>query len=71
MCQLKFEAGILVGRNWGFPGGLDHKESACSAGDLGSKGNVYELQYSGLEIPWTEEPGRLHTVHGSQRVRRD
>ena len=54
MCQLNFEAGILVGRDWGFPGGLDCKESACNVGDLGLKGNVYELQYSGLEIPWTE-----------------
>ena len=49
----------------GFPGGLDSKESACNAGDLGSipglgicpgKGNSYSLQYSGLEnsmdYPW-------------------
>ena len=41
----------------GFPGGSAGKESACSAGDLGSipglgrssGGNVYPLQYSGLE----------------------
>ena len=41
-----------------FPGGSDGKESACSAGDLGSipglgrspeEGNGYPLQYSGLE----------------------
>ena len=41
-----------------FPGGSDSKESACSAGDLGSvpgsgkspgEGNGYPLQYSGLE----------------------
>ena len=41
-----------------FPGGLDRKDSACSAGDLGSipglgrsleEGNSYPLQYSGLE----------------------
>ena len=25
--------------------------------------------FSAGESPWTEEPGRLHTVHGSQRVR--
>ena len=39
----------------GFPGGSDHKESACNAGDLGSipelertpgKGNGCPLQYS-------------------------
>ena len=46
------------------PGGSDGKESACSAGDLGSipglgrtpgEGNGYALQYSGLEnsySPW-------------------
>ena len=42
----------------GFPGGSDHKESACNAGDLGStpgsgrspgEGNGYPLQYSCLE----------------------
>ena len=42
----------------GFPGGLDGKESACNAGDLGSisglerspgEGNSYPLQYSCLE----------------------
>ena len=42
----------------GFPSGSDSKESTCNAGDLGSipgfgrspgEGNVYPLQYSGLE----------------------
>ena len=42
----------------GFPGGLDSKESAHNAGDLGSvpglgqspgEGKGYPLQYSGLE----------------------
>ena len=42
----------------GFPCGSAGKESACNAGDLGSmpvlgrspgEGNVYPLQYSGLE----------------------
>ena len=42
----------------GFPGGLDGKESACKAGDMGSisglgrspgEGNGNPLQYSGLE----------------------
>ena len=55
----------------GFPGGSEVKESACSAGDLGSipglgkspgEGNGNPLQYSCLEIPWMEEPGG--TVHG-------
>ena len=44
----------------GFPGGSDGKESACSAGDLGSipglgrppgKAKGSPLQYSGLETP--------------------
>ena len=52
-----------------FPGGSDGKESACSAGDLGSvpglgrspgEGNGNPLQYSGLENPMDM---------GSQRVR--
>ena len=47
----------------GFPGGSDGKESACSAGDLGSipelwrspgEGNGNPLQHSCLRIPWTE-----------------
>ena len=55
----------------------DGKETACSAADLGlipgperslGTGKGYPLQYSCLEIPWTEEPGGLHPV-GSQRVR--
>ena len=44
----------------GSPGGSDGKESACSAGDVGSipgsgrspgKGNSHSLQYSGLQNP--------------------
>jgi len=43
---------------WGFPGGLEGKESVCSVGDLGSipglarssgEWNGYPLQYSCLE----------------------
>ena len=50
----------------GFPGGSDGKESACSAGDLGSisglgrspgEGKGYPLQYSVLENPMD------YTVH--------
>ena len=57
-------------------GGSDGKASAHNAGDLGSfpeserssgEGNGNALQYSCLEIPWIEEPGRLQSV-GSQRV---
>ena len=60
--------------NWGFPGGLDGKESACNVGDLGSipglerspgEGKGYPLQYSGLENSMD------YIVHGLQRVRHD
>ena len=43
---------------WGFTGGLDGKESTCTAGDLGSvpglgrspgEGNGFPLQYSCVE----------------------
>ena len=66
----------LVDTSWGFPGGSDGKESACSAGDLVSiprlrrspgEGNGYRLQYFAWEISWTEEPGRLQSMR-SQRV---
>ena len=55
----------------GFPGGSDDKDCACNAGDLGSipglgrspaEGNGNPLQYSFLEIPWTEEPGELQSM---------
>ena len=51
-----------------FPGGSEGKESACNVGDLGSvpglgrfpgEGNGYPLQYSCLQILWTEA-----AVHG-------
>ena len=60
------------------PGSSVSKESACSAGDLGSipglgsfpgEGNDNPLQYSCLGNP-TEKPGRLQFM-GSQRVGQD
>ena len=56
----------------GNPGWLSGKESACIAGHTGpipgsgrslgeGNGNSNILAW---EIPWREEPGRLHTVHG-------
>jgi len=63
----------------GFPHGSDDEESACNAGDLGSipglgrypgEGNGNPLQFSCLEIPWTEESDGLQ-FRGSQRVRLD
>ena len=56
----------------GFPGGSNGKESACSAGDLGSstelgrspgEGNGNPLQYSCLENPMNREAWWV-TVHG-------
>ena len=35
------------------------------------KGMAAHSSILSWRIPWTEEPGRLHTVHGSQRVRQD
>ena len=56
----------------GFPGGSDGKESACSAGGLGSipgsgrssgEGNGYPLQCSCLENPMDRGAWQA-TVHG-------
>ena len=56
----------------GLPGGSDHKESACNAGDLGSipgsgispgEGNSYPFQYSCLENS-TDRRAWQVTVHG-------
>ena len=60
-----------VEESQGFPGGSDSKVSACNAGDLGSipglgrslgEGNGNPLQYSCLENPCMEEPGRLQSM---------
>ena len=58
--------------SWGFPGSSDGKESACSAGDLGSipgsgqspgEGNDYLLQFSCLENAM-DRGAQLASVHG-------
>ena len=66
----------------GFPGSTVVKNLPASAGDIravglipGSgrspgEGNGYPLQYSCLEDPRTDEPGRLQSM-GSQRVGHD
>ena len=60
----------------GFPGGSDGKESACSAGDLGSipgsgkslgEGNANPPQYSYLESPM-DRGARWATVHGVAKI---
>ena len=57
----------------GFPGGSDGKESACNAADLGlipgtgrsaGEGNSYHSSILDWRLPWTEEPGGLHTICG-------
>ena len=57
---------------WGFPGGLDGKESACNAEDPGliprlgrspGEGNGYPLQYSCLENSMDGEAWWA-TIHG-------
>ena len=50
-----------------FPAGLDGKESACNAGDLGredplEKGMAAHSSILAWKIPWTEEPGRLKAL---------
>ena len=57
----------------GFAGGSDGKKSACSAGDPGlipglgrspGEGNATHSSILAWRIPWTEEPGRLHSTWG-------
>ena len=63
--------------HWGFPGGLDGKESACNAGELNSipgsgralvEGNGNPLQYSWLENSIDRGAWRA-TVHGVTKNR--
>ena len=70
MCLESFR--MLLFSPQGFPGGLDSKESACNAGDLGSvpssgrspgEGNGYPIQYSCLENPMDRGAWRA-TVRG-------
>ena len=62
------------------PGWLRSKESACNAQDAGEaagsipelgrspgRGHSNPLQYSRVQNPWSEEPGRLQSI-GSHRV---
>ena len=65
------------GLSWGFPGGSDGRESACSVRDPGSilesgrapgEGNGYPLQHSCLENSMGREAWQTK-VPGSQRVR--
>ena len=64
---------------WGFPGGSDGKESACSVGHLGSipgsgrstgEGNGNPRQYSCLENPMDGGAWQA-TYHGVAKIRHD
>ena len=58
----------------GFPGGSGGKKYACNVKDLGSVSGFGKIPWRRAwqrtpvflpgESPWTEQPGRLHTVHG-------
>ena len=61
---------MVTSRSWGFLGGSVVKNPPISAGNANSipgsgrfsgegNGNGNPLQYSCLEIPWTEEPGGI------------
>ena len=67
---------VRINVQLGLPSGSVGKESACSAGDLGSilgsgkspgEGNDNPLQYSCLGNPMIEDPGGLQPM-GSQRI---
>ena len=56
--KIKYTVNVHFNYKFGFPGGLDGKESACNAGDPGlisgsgrssGEGNGYPLQYPCLE----------------------
>ena len=70
-----YRSGTVLGM--GFPGGSDDKESAYMETQVQSLGQQDPLEkemptHSSIlawEIPWTEEPGGLHTVHGVTKSR--
>ena len=70
--------GVTLGSIWGFPDGLDCKESACNVEDLGSipgsgrylgGGNCYSFQYSCLENSMDRGVWQA-TVHGVPKRRK-
>ena len=67
-------------QHWGFAGGSEGKASACNAGDPGSipgwedplqKEMATHSSTVAWKIPGTEEPGRLQSYQGLQRVGHD
>ena len=75
-----FSFSHLLFLKWGFPGGLDHKESACSAEDLGlipgpgrspGEGNGNPLQYYTFSLEhWVKfsGPGQGGNLSGPDKV---
>ena len=74
---MKYIFPSLLNLSWpcdsGFPDSSVGKESTCNAGDpvrsLGQedpleKGMATHSNILAYSIPWTEEPGELHTVQG-------
>ena len=68
---------VILSKQRDFPHGSVVKNTPANAEDTGlmpgsgrfpGEGNDNPLQYFCLEIPWTEESGRLQSM-GSQRVR--
>ena len=45
-----------------------HLCSIPGSGRSPGEGNGYPLQYSCLEMPWTEQPGRLHSPWGRKEL---
>jgi len=59
----------LVAKNLPFnTGDVRYMNSICRSGRSPGEGHGNPHQYSCLESPWTEEPGRLQSI-GSHRVR--
>ena len=64
----------------GFPGGSAGKGSACNTGDTGNLGSTPGSRRSPEEgmathssilawtIPWTEEPGELHSMESQRQT---
>ena len=51
-------------------GDIGDTDSIPGLGKSPGEGNGSPLQYSCLEIPWTEEPGKLQSI-GLQRIGQD
>ena len=69
------EIGYPYAKEYGFPCSSVGKESACNSGDEGlvpglgrssGEGNGNPLQYSCLENPKTEEPGKVQSMESQE-----